>query len=388
MRLGIDILIEERPELLKGQRVGVLAHQASLDAKGRHTVERISGLPNCTLTALFGPEHGILTLAQDMESVATTQDSGSGVPIYSLYGSTLESLKPTKAMLERIDTLVVDLQDIGSRYYTYTWTALLAAEACAEHGKKLVLCDRPNPIGGELVEGGAIEAGFESFVGLSSIPVRHGMTMAEIVHWLNIRDGIDANIEVLRMQGWQRGQDCRATGIPWVNPSPNMRSFSAALLYPGMCLIEATNISEGRGTDTPFEICGAPWFDSDQFIEAFEALHLPGIHAAPTSFIPTRQKWRSQLCNGVRWVISDATAFRPYLTGLCFLWLAHKLYKDSGFEWRAEPYEFVTDRPAIDLLTGSGRFREAIEALTLPELAKLSQTPEQMLLDRSRVLLY
>jgi uncharacterized protein YbbC (DUF1343 family) len=388
MQLGIDILLAEHRDLLKGQRVGVLAHAASVNARGAHTVDRLARDGDVRVTALFGPEHGIATAAQDMEAVASVHDPRSGIPIYSLYGNTLESLMPTQEMLDRIDVLVVDLQDIGSRYYTYVWTAVLAMQAAAAAGKKVIICDRPNPIGGDLVEGAEIQTGFESFVGLHSIPVRHGMTIGEIVQWMNDREGIGADLTVIPMKGWQRGMSWNDTGLPWTNPSPNMRSYSAALLYPGMCLVEATNISEGRGTDTPFEIVGAPYFDSEEFIAAFEALGLPGVHAAPTSFIPMRQKWAQSMCHGVRWVVSDAQAFRPYATGLAFLWLAHKLYRDHGFEWRTAPYEFVTEKPAIDLLTGSGSFRESIDDLNLAVLWELVTTPEEMLKARERALMY
>ncbi len=388
MKLGIDILLKERRDLIDGKRLGILAHAASVDASGRHTVDRIAEEGGLTIGALFGPEHGLATKAQDMEPVQSHVDAASGIAIHSLYGTTLDSLKPTAEMLAGIDTMVIDLQDIGSRYYTYVWTAMLCLEACAENGKSVIVCDRPNPIGGEIIEGPGIDAGFESFVGLSSLPVRHGLTFGEIVHWLNIREHIDCTLDVIRMEGWQRGMSWNETGLAWVNPSPNMRSYTAALLYPGMCLVEATNISEGRGTDTPFEIVGAPYFDSEEFITAFEALGLPGVHAAPTAFIPTRQKWSGNFCHGVRWVVNDVRAFRPYLTGLAFIWLAHKMYKDSGFEWRTEPYEFVTERPAIDLLTGSARFREEIDTFTMGELAMLSATPQALLSAREKMLIY
>jgi uncharacterized protein YbbC (DUF1343 family) len=388
MRLGIDILLAERRDLLAGRRLGVLAHAASVGPAGEHTVDRIIRDPGFKVAALFGPEHGIATIAQDMEAVESQHDAAGGIPIFSLYGRTYESLSPTPEMLGLIDALVIDLQDIGSRYYTYIWTAVLAMRAAAAAGKPVIVCDRPNPIGGVLVEGADIQKGFESFVGLCSIPVRHGMTIGEIVQWMNDREGIHADLTVVPMEGWQRGQCFPDTGLPWTNPSPNMRSYTAALVYPGMCLVEATNISEGRGTDTPFEIVGAPYFDSEEFIAAFEALSLPGVHAAPTSFIPMRQKWARSMCHGVRWVISDTDAFRPYATGLAFLWLAHQLYRDRGFEWRTAPYEFVTDKPAIDLLTGSAAFRESIDDVNLAVLWELVSTPQAMLKTREKALLY
>jgi uncharacterized protein YbbC (DUF1343 family) len=388
VRLGSEILVQERRDLLEGRRIGVLAHAASVDSSGRHLIEAISADSRCKITALFGPEHGFATRAQDMEPVASRDDQGSGLPVFSLYGDTLDSLSPTTAMLREIDVLVVDLQDIGSRYYTYTWTALLCTEACATARKPIIVCDRPNPIGGTLVEGLGIDEGFQSFVGLYSIPNRHGMTLGEIVQFVNSQGNMGADLTVVQMDGWQRGMNFGDTGLKWVNPSPNIRSYTAALLYPGMCLVEATNISEGRGTDTPFEIVGAPYFDSEQFIKEFEALSLPGIKAAPTSFIPTRQKWEKRVCRGVRWVITDEREFRPYLTGLAFVWLAHRLYDDLGFEWRSEPYEFVTNRRAIDLLTGSSRFRERLASMKPDDLRSLSTTPKELLADRATAMIY
>lgn len=388
MRLGSDILIDERSDLLKGKRIGVLAHAASVNGGGLHTVDRIARQGSGTVVALFGPEHGLATRAEDMEPVESHTDPASGLPVISLYGKTLDSLKPTQEMLCELDVFICDLQDVGSRYYTYAWTACLCAEACAEAGKKLIVCDRPNPIGGVLIEGAGIEAGFESFVGLFSLPVRHGMTIGEIVQHVNQRQGMGGDVEIMMMEGWNREKDWRETGLAWVNPSPNMRSFSAALLYPGTCLLEGTNCSEGRGTDTPFEIVGAPYVDSEELVDAFNALGLPGVHAAPTSFIPTQQKWRGNFCNGVRWVVEDVRTFRPYLTGLAFVWLLRKMYGGKGFEWRTAPYEFVTTRPAIDLLTGSALFRERIEQGSLDDLKCLADTPKEMQDERGEALLY
>ena len=388
MKLGIEILMEKSRGLLDGRRIGILAHAASVDSEGVHTVDRIVRDGKAKVSALFGPEHGIATRAQDMEPVESRVDLEDGLPVYSLYGATLDSLKPTPEMLSDIDALVVDLQDVGSRYYTYVWTACLAAEACAEAKKEIIVCDRPNPIGGMHVEGGPVEEGFESFVGLYSLPVRHGMTIGEIVHHVNDSQGTAADLKVIKMEGWERGMSWPTLGFDWINPSPNMRSYTAALLYPGLCLLEGTNMSEGRGTDTPFEIIGAPYVDSEELIEAFAALSLPGVHLAPTSFIPTMQKWAGNLCQGVRWVIEDANAFRPYLSGLAFVWLLKGLYGGRGFEWRTAPYEFVTNRPAIDLLTGCGCFRGHIDRLDMDEIRAMAATPEGMLKERAERLLY
>jgi len=388
MRLGIDILIEDRIDLIVGKRIGLLVHDASRSANGEHTFERIVRDDSLKITALFGPEHGVKAKAQDMEPVESCRDSSDQMPIYSLYGDTFESLIPTPEMLGEIDVLVIDLQDVGSRYYTYVWTALLCVEACREAGKPVILCDRPNPIGGMTVEGGGVEVGFESFVGLRSIPIRHGMTVGEIVQSVNGKAASQCNLTIIKMEGWERAMLWRETELPWTNPSPNMRSPAAALLYPGICLLEGTNLSEGRGTDAPFEIVGAPFINSDELIEAFESLNLPGVCACPTSFIPVMQKWSGNLCHGVRWSITDAELFHPYLAGLAFVWLCHKLYGDKGFKWRSEKYEFVDDIPAIDLLTGSARFREDIDSLALDDLKKIAETPPDLLMEREKHLLY
>lgn len=388
MRLGIDVLLADRRDLLAGKRVGVLAHEASRGAAGEHTIDRLLLGEGWEVTALFGPEHGVRGSAEDMEPVEDAVDPASHIPIHSLYGTTRGSLVPTPEMLEGIDLLVIDLQDVGSRYYTYVWTAVLALEACAKAGTPVIVCDRPNPLGGLAVEGGAVEEGFESFVGLHSVPVRHGMTIGEIVHWMNGRERFGGELTVIPMEGWQRAFNWPETGISWTNPSPNMRSYTAALVYPGMCLLEGTNLSEGRGTETPFEIVGAPYIDLDDFLAAFEALGLPGVTAAPTTFVPTRRKWAGKMCQGVRWVVSDPAAFRPYRTGLAFVWLVAKMYGDAGFAWNHDPYEFVTDRPAIDLLTGSATFRERIAELTLGDLEQMAATPKILADDRAKHLLY
>ena len=388
MRLGIDLLLNERRGLIDGKRLGLLAHAASVDASRAHTLDRLASGSGAKVTALFGPEHGFATKAQDMESVETHTDPTTKLPIYSLYGRDINSLKPMPEMLGGIDTLVVDLQDIGSRYYTYIWTAALCMEACADAKKGVIVCDRPNPIGGTLVEGPGMEQGFESFVGLFPIPNRHGMTVGEIVQLMNDQGGMGVDLTVVPMEGWERGMSWPDTGLGWVNPSPNMRSYTAALLYPGMCLIEATNLSEGRGTDTPFTVAGAPFVDTDDLMAAFDELCLPGVHAAPTSFIPTRQKWAGKLCHGLRFVVTDPAEFRPYLTGLAFVWLCHKMYSSQGFQWRNDPYEFVSAQPAIDLLTGSSTFRESISNLSLEIIEQLAETPFEELELRKTALIY
>lgn len=386
MKLGIDVLIEKRMDLLEGKRVGILVHQASVDSRGSYTLDLLAKA-DVNITALFGPEHGLETAAQDMEPVASHVDVATHIPIYSLYGDSFESLSPSPKMLENIDVVVIDLQDIGSRYYTYVWTACLSMKACARASKAVIVLDRPNPLGGEIIEGPLPKESFLSFVGLYPLPVRHGMTIGEIAQYVNAEFKLGCDLTVIPMEGWERNELWPDTGLVWINPSPNMRSFTAELLYPGMCLVEGTNLSEGRGTDTPFEIVGAPYIDSAELVETMDILNLPGVHAAPTSFIPTMQKHKGAMCHGIRWVVEDVKAFKPYLTGLALVWATHKLYNGTGFEWRTERYEFVDDIPAIDLLTGSDEFRLRIDE-NFDALAELAEQPEDFAETRRKYLLY
>jgi len=383
MKLGIEKL---GTDLLKGRRIGLLIHAASIDSNGQHTLDGLvkAGL---NISVLFGPEHGIATRAQDMEPVPSRVDVESHIPVYSLYGDSFESLSPTAEMLEDIDVLLIDLQDIGSRYYTYIWTTALCMKACAELKKEVIVCDRPNPLGGIVVEGLPQKEGYESFVGLYPLPVRHGMTIGEIATYVNEEYKIGCELTVIQMEGWNRDHLWPKLKLPWTNPSPNMRSFNAELLYPGMCLIEGTNASEGRGTETPFDIIGAPFLDSDELTEVLDSLGLPGIHSAPTTFIPGNQKHAGRICHGIRWVVEDSKEFQPYLTGLALIWAMNKLYKNDGFAWRTEPYEFVTDIPAIDLLTGSDEFRLNIEK-PFDKLKYLADVPDEFLNIRKKYLLY
>jgi len=386
MKLGLDNLVQNKLSLIEDNHVGLLSAQASVDSNGTHAFDVLKSAGS-NITTLFGPEHGIKGLAQDMEPVESFTDREMYMPVHSLYGDSFESLSPTPAMLENIDVLVIDLQDIGSRYYTYIWTTALCMKACAEAGKKVIVCDRPNPIGGTHVEGMLQRTGYESFVGLYHLPVRHGMTIGEISNYVNNAHAIGCDLEVVKMDGWTRDMLWPDTGLKWVNPSPNMRSFEAALLYPGMCLIEGTNLSEGRGADTPFEVIGAPFIDAQELVEAFSTLKLYGIEAHHTSFMPTMQKHTGKTCQGIRWKITKPDKFRPYHTGLAFIWLVNQLYKDKGFKWRTERYEFVDDIPAIDLLTGSDFFRTHIDG-ELKDVTVLSDGSEEFKHIRKKYLLY
>jgi len=391
MRIGLDVLTTDQKDLLKGKKVGILGHQASLDSKGHHILDLLINNENdWKVTTLFGPEHGITSHAKYMEPVESSTHKPTGLPIYSLYGNSEKSLKPKKYMLKDIDTLVIDLQDVGSRYYTYVWTALLCMEVCGKYKKEVIICDRPNPINGIDIEGELNEKGYTSFVGLYPMPVRHGMTIAEVVRFVNDTFDLNCELNIVQMERWNRKWYWEDTGIPWANPSPNIRSPTQALLYPGMCLLEATNISEGRGTDTPFEIAGAPFIDPKKCIEALNDFNLPGIQFEEAEFKPTQDKWEGQHCKGIRFKITDREILKPYATGIAFIWAIYYIHKEQGFQWRLEPYEFIEDVPAIDLLTGGTTVRQGIEKhLPLSEILEwVGEPSESFTRQRSPYLLY
>jgi uncharacterized protein YbbC (DUF1343 family) len=369
---GLDVLCKERLDLLRGRRVGVLCHPASVAADLTHVVDRLIEV-GVRPERLFGPEHGVRGEAQDMIGLPDERDPRTGIPVVSLYGEGFESLVPAAADLAGLDVLVVDLQDIGSRYYTYVWTMALALGAAAHAAVAVVVLDRPNPLGGLLIEGGSVREDCESFVGLGAIPVRHGLTIGEVARlcaggmpWGGARFArpLDGDLTVVPMRGWRRGMRFAETGLPWVMPSPNMPTADTALVYPGQCLFEATNLSEGRGTTRPFEIVGASFLDGYAWAEALAAetgpgRALPGVRFRPLSFRPTFHKFAGRSCGGVQLHVTDPETFRPYLTGVALLAAARRL-APADFRWRTEPYEFVGDRPAIDLLSGDDWIRGAI----------------------------
>ena len=397
VRSGLDVLVEERLGLLAGRRVGLLCHPASVDSRLVHIVDRLVAA-GVGLRRLFGPEHGIRGDVQDMVGVGGERDPRTGIPVTSLYGDRVASLAPSADVLADIDVLVVDLQDVGARYYTFVWTMALCLEAAARAGVSVVVLDRPNPLGGAEVEGGEVAPWAESFVGLASVPVRHGLTIAELARlvvaglpWGGERFAkpLGCDLQVVAMRGWQRSDYFDATGLPWVLPSPNMPTPDTALVYPGLCLLEGTNVSEGRGTTRPFEIVGAPFLDGYRLAERLAADRLPGVRFRPLTFRPTFHKFAGQICGGVQVHVVERAAFRPYLTGVALLRALFAL-GGKAFAWRTEPYEFVADRPAIDLLTGDDAIRKGIEAgLPLDDLAATWRAAESAFADRRReILLY
>ncbi len=361
VQTGLARLVRDGSSLLAGRRVGLLVNPTAVDVELQHAVDLLSARTDFKVTALFGPEHGVRGDAQDMIGVDDARDARSGLPVHSLYGASEASLTPTPKMLEDIDVLVYDVQDIGSRYYTFVWTMVLAMRACAAAKKSFVVLDRPNPIGGVQIEGGTIATGFTSFVGLVACPNRHGLTAGEIARWRHKVEGLDLELAVISMTGWRRDMHWDHTGLPWVMPSPNMPTVDTALVYPGMCLVEGTELSEGRGTTRPFELAGAPWVDGHRLATDLAAMQLPGVRFRPCVLTPQFQKHARTACGGVQLHVTNPDAFRPYRTGVAFLKACYD-HSPASFKWRAKAYEFVDSIPAIDLLTGSADVREGIEA--------------------------
>lgn len=389
IQTGLARVVSDGSSLLEGKRLGLLVNATAVDAELHHAIDLLRARSDLKLTALFGPEHGVRGDAQDMISVDTARDAHSDLPVHSLYGTTAASLTPTPEMLDGIDVMVYDVQDVGSRYYTFVWTMVLAMRACAAAGKAFCVLDRPNPIDGLHLEGPLIEPGFESFVGLVSCPVRHGLTAGEIARWRHAVEKLDLELAVISMRGWQRDMRFEHTGLPWVMPSPNMPTPDTALVYPGMCLLEGTELSEGRGTTRPFELAGAPYLDGHRLAADLAAMQLPGAMFRPTVFTPMFQKHHPRACGGVQIHVTNPETFRPYRTGVAFLKACYD-QSPASFKWRAKAYEFVEDIPAIDLLTGGDAIRKGIEAgASLDELtARWPRDEGDFAAERAEYLLY
>jgi uncharacterized protein YbbC (DUF1343 family) len=359
VQTGLGSLAANRFRALKGLRVGAICNPTSVDSELRHLADLLWRAEGVTLAALFGPEHGVRGEAQDMVAVQAGVDARTSVRCTSLYGERFESLSPPPESLKGLDALVFDIQDVGSRYYTYIYTMALCMQAAARAKIGFFVLDRPNPIGGVQVEGNLVHPGFESFVGMFPLPNRHGMTAGELAKLFNERFGCE--LTVVPCQAWRREHWYEATGLAFVPPSPNMPTVDTACVYPGMCLIEGTNLSEGRGTTRPFEIVGAPFLDPDRFCEALRREKLPGLKVRPLSFRPTFQKHAGRSCGGAMLHVTDRKSFLPVRTGIAVLRAAREVAGEA-FQWRTEPYEFVEDKPAIDLLCGTDSVRQAIDA--------------------------
>jgi uncharacterized protein YbbC (DUF1343 family) len=396
VRTGLESFLDPASDaagLPRGARLGVVAHPASIDAGGRHLVDRLVRDSRFRVTRLFAPEHGVRGEAQDMEAVAEGSDRATGLPVVSLYGDTVDSLRPNPEHLKGLDAIVYDLQDVGARYYTFVYTLSYVMEAAREADLPVVVLDRPNPIGGSRVEGPVLDPAMASFVGRFPLPVRHGLTTGELAHLFRDVFAVGGDVRVVPLSGWTRDMHYEDTGLPWVLPSPNMPTPDTARVYPGACLIEGTNLSEGRGTTRPFELVGAPWVDGAAFADALaqagDAEGLDGVLFRAAWFRPTFQKHAGASCGGVQVHVTDRDKARPFATYLVLIREARRHAPDV-FDWRRERYEFVDDRLAIDLLLGRADLRPMLEAgASLADMeASWSRELSRFLADRERILLY
>ena len=384
MRSGLDVLCARRFSPLGGMRVGLVCNPTAVNRNLVHAADLLLAARKVELALLLGPEHGVRGDAPYMVAVeGEERDPRTQVRVRSLYGTTADSLRPQKEWLEGLDALVFDIQDVGTRFYTYQATMLLCLEAAGAAGIAFFVLDRPNPLGGVLVEGPPLRRGFESFCGLHDLSVRHGLSMGELALLFRAERKIDVDLTVVPCEGWRRGERFCETGLPWVMPSPNMPTPKTALVYPGMCLLEGTNLSEGRGTTRPFELFGAPWLDGHRLAESLALEKLAGVLFRPVSFVPAFDKHAGVRCHGVALHVTDPDRFRPFRNGLACV-LHARAQDPARFAFRKEPYEFVTDVPAFDLLCGSDRERLAIlSGATLSELVR-PFSDEERAFDRRR----
>lgn len=358
VQFGCEVLFEKMPSWLSSHRLGLLANQASVDRAFTHTRTLISRHGG-NLACLFSPQHGFFAEKQaNMQESADDWDSSLGIPVFSLYGNVRE---PSREMLRNIDTLLVDLQDVGTRVYTYATTMGLCMEAAARSGVRVVVLDRPNPIGGAQIEGNILRPDHRSFVGRYPLPMRHGLTMGELALYIadRCKDGCD--LEVVPMRGWRREDYFSDINRPWIFPSPNIPTWETSLFYPGMVLLEGTNISEGRGTALPFQIFGAPFINTRKLQEYLEKADLEGVAFRPVCFEPVFDKWVGQTCYGFQIHVTDRNTFRPYRVGLTLLQALVHTHRDA-FAWLPPPYEYEWNRPPIDIILGDETLRLGLES--------------------------
>jgi uncharacterized protein YbbC (DUF1343 family) len=356
---GLEACLADPPDILKSGRFGLLMNQASVDRQGQLACYLMENAFPGWLTTLFSPQHGFA--GKQQANMIESRDSYHvelDLPVYSLYSDTR---RPTEKMLCDIDCLVIDLQDVGTRVYTYIWTISYCLEACQQAGLPVIILDRVNPIGGLQVEGPCLDLGYTSFVGRAALPMRHALTIGELARWVNREMRIDANLEVIPLQGWERSRMFDRTGLPWIAPSPNLPSWENCLVYPGQVVLETTNISEGRGTDQPFRQFGAPFIEAARLLEQLSKLGLPGISWSSTTFQPTFDKWAGQACHGLILQVTDPVAFRPYRTTLALIAEVARLWPDD-FAWISPPYEYEMEKIPVDIVTGSDAVRNAVSA--------------------------
>lgn len=357
--LGVERLLNGELDLLRGQRVGLVCNQASVDHGFRHVADLFHQNPDINLTTLFGPQHGIRGDVQDnMIETGHAVDRKTGLPIYSLYSETRE---PTEDMLRDVDTIVVDLQDVGTRIYTFVYTLANCMRAAKRLGKKVIACDRPNPIGGTKVAGVVLDPACVSFVGQFPIATRHGMTFCELGRMFNEHFGIGCELEPVTMSGWSRELWYDETDSPWVLPSPNIPTVDTTVVFPATVHLEGTQMSEGRGTTKPFEFAGAPYIDADDFAAVLTELQFPGVAFRACGFMPTFQKHAGQACGGVQIHVTDRESFEPVIAGIAIVRSAFDLY-GKDFRWKDPPYEYEYNRNPFDLISGSEKVRDAIES--------------------------
>lgn len=355
---GAEVFVNNAETRLKGKRWAILTNQSAVLSNYTYTINALK-MKGFSPQFIFAPEHGVFGVEQDQIDVRTEQETLFSAPAISLYGQTAQELYPDTKDMEQADILLVDIQDIGTRYYTFIYTMAFCIEKCAQLNIPVIICDRPNPINGVTIEGPGIERGYESFVGAYDLPIRHSLTIAEIALYLNTKNKVKANIQVIPMPNWSRDSYLTDYVYPWVSPSPNMVSCETALVYPGTCLLEGTNISEGRGTTRPFEIFGAPFLDANTLCAELNNLRLAGVIFRPVKFRPVFHKFANELCQGAFLHVTDKATFMPYKTGIEILQILAE-QSDKHFSWRTQPYEYIDDKPAIDILTGSNYIRKQL----------------------------
>ncbi len=367
--LGLEACVAERPKLIESAQLGLLMNRASVDRNLRMSCDLLDSAYPGQIKALFTPQHGLWGDAQaNMIETDHAYHERFGIPIYSLYS---DSRRPTSEMLAGLDCLVIDLQDVGTRVYTFAWTVLECLVACAQAGLPVLVLDRPNPIGGRIVEGPLLDHDCRSFVGGALLPMRHGLTLGEVARLIKSELRIDVQLDVIAVQGWSPGQDYESLGRHWLPPSPNLPTIASARVYPGQVLLEGTNLSEGRGTTTPFEVCGAPFVDPQLLIQGLADFNLPGVHFLPIHFRPTFDKWAGQSCGGVSIHVTDAEVFRPFKTSISILAVIQHEWP-ADFCWLDPPYEYETRIPPIDIIYGSSRLREGLaSSVKVDELAEI-----------------
>ena len=385
LRLGIDKLTAMKFKPIHGARIGLCTNISSCDSYLNPTITALSTAPHVNLKVVFAPEHGAFGALQDQIKADSFREAQTGLTVHSIYK---DRLVADDAIDQAVDVLVIDLQDIGTRYYTFAWSALLLIEQMARLGKKVIVLDRPNPLNGTTIQGPVLAEQLISFVGLYPVPVRHGLTIAELCVLACSEMDIDVDLDVIKMTGWRRTCYFDETGLPWTVPSPNMPHLDTALVYPGLCLLEGTNISEGRGTTRPFELFGAPWIQPEALVTALRKKKIKGAQFRPTYFIPTFHKYRGERCGGAQIYVTKRAVFNPVTVGLEIIQTIKTLY-EKKFSWRKPPYEFEKKRMPFDILIGNTWVRKAIDkrktvswikAQWLPELRMFRQRRQHHLL--------